>query len=138
MKAKPMFEIMSEVITEEWSHCKGIVHHHFSFEEAGAEAGAFLAIHMTWGGHDAHAAAARRAAREMEAALRPFGARPHWGKLFHAGHTHGAGEADLASISEMYGERLTRFKALCVRHDPTGKLRQAEWVRRVLGPFHGG
>ena len=104
----------------------------------GAEPGAFLAIHMTWGGHDGHAEAARRAAREMEAALRPYGARPHWGKLFLARHEHGAAETDLASIGELYGERLRRFKALCVEHDPGGKLRQAEWVRRVLGAFPSG
>ena len=41
------------------------------------------------------------------------------------------------SIGALYaaGGRLERFKALCREHDPDGKFRRAEWVRRVLGPF---
>ena len=99
--------------------------------------GAFMAVHMTWGGADQHAAAVAAASRELEAALRPFGARPHWGKVFSAGHAHGAADADLGSIGELYapGRRLERFKALCAAHDPGGKFRRAEWVRRVLGEF---
>jgi len=103
--------------------------------------GAFMAIHMTFGAHDQHARGAAAAARELEAALRPYGARPHWGKLFHARHEHAStadsGTADVASIGEMYapGDRLGRFKALCAEHDPDGKFRRSEWVRRVLGPF---
>ena len=91
---------------------------------------------MTWGGHDQHGEAAAAASRQLEAALRPFGARPHWGKLFGATF-ESAASADLASISELYapGRRLERFKALCAEHDPSGKLRRAPWVRRVLGPF---
>lgn len=105
-------------------------------EAAGGPA-AFMALHMTFGAHDQYADGAAQAARELEAALRPYGARPHWGKLFHARHESAADTADLASIGELYapGNRLERFKALCAEHDPDGKFRRSEWVRRVLGPF---
>ena len=49
----------------------------------------------------------------LEEALAPFGARPHWGKLFHAGAGH------LASLYE----RLPEFIALAERLDPDHKFR---------------
>ena len=103
--------------------------------DPGADAGGFMCVHITWGCDELYGEGARRASRELEATLRPFDARPHWGKIFHAEHTHDA--ADIASIGELYshGGRMARFKALCAEHDPTGKFRSSPWVRRVLGPF---
>jgi alditol oxidase len=79
-----------------------------------------VAIHFTWA---PEADAVRRALVEVERALAPFGARPHWGKLFLAG----AGE-----IGPLY-ERLGDFRALLDRYDPRGAFRN-DWLRaRVLG-----
>ncbi|MET1087902.1 MAG: D-arabinono-1,4-lactone oxidase [Arthrobacter sp.] len=50
---------------------------------------------------------------ELEDALRPFGARPHWGKLFSpAGH-------DWESLYP----RFAAFRSLASSHDPEGKFR---------------
>jgi xylitol oxidase len=63
-----------------------------------------------------------REAARMEEALAPFGAQPHWGKL-----TTIKGDA----IEQLYGGRLTQFRALCSELDPTGKFRN-EWVDEHL------
>ncbi len=79
------------------------------------------ALHFTW---SPEPAAVRRALAEVERVLAPFGARPHWGKLFLAG----AGE--IAALYERHGD----FVALLDRIDPRGEFRNA-WLRRhVLGP----
>ncbi|MDP3314679.1 MAG: FAD-binding protein [Devosia sp.] len=64
-----------------------------------------------------------KALKVIEAALAPFGPRPHWGKLFvmpaaevRAGHP-----------------RLADFRALATRHDPTGKFRNAFLDEFVFG-----
>jgi len=51
----------------------------------------------------------------IESALAPFGARPHWGKLF---------VMDAATLAQRY-ERLPAFAALARRLDPTGKFSNA-------------
>jgi xylitol oxidase len=80
-----------------------------------------LAIHFTW---QPDRAAVERALVEVEAALAPFGARPHWGKVFLA---------DAAAIAPLY-ERLAGFTGLVDRLDPRGAFRNA-WLRtRLLGP----
>jgi alditol oxidase len=80
-----------------------------------------VAIHFTW---DPEPAAVRRALAEVERALAPFEARPHWGKLFLAG----AGE--IAPLYERHGD----FVALLDRLDPRGAFRN-DWLRRhVVGP----
>jgi xylitol oxidase len=79
-----------------------------------------LSVHFTW--HQDWPAV-RRALVEVEAALAPFGARPHWGKLFLAG------AADLAPRYERLGD----FTALAGRLDPRGVFVN-DWLRRhVLG-----
>ena len=95
-----------------------------------------MCIHFTFGCEEAHGDGVQSAVRELEVLLRPFHAKPHWGKIFHAHHKEPNGSA-VASISELYSSdgRLDRFKALCAQHDPDGKFRQSPWVRRVLGPF---
>jgi alditol oxidase len=77
-----------------------------------------LAIHFTWVRDEA---AVRGVLPELEAALEPFGARPHWGKLF---------VADASSIGPHY-ERRSDFLRLIERLDPRGAFRNA-WFERVL------
>jgi alditol oxidase len=79
-----------------------------------------VAIHFTWA---PEADAVRRALVEVERALAPFEARPHWGKLFLAG----AGE-----IGPLY-ERLGDFRALLDRFDARGAFRNDWLTEHVLG-----
>src|ERR687886_170826 len=79
-----------------------------------------VGIHFTWKPE-------REAVEEMivqlESALTPFGARPHWGKLF---------DADAAAIAPLY-ERMPDFTGLVERLDPRGAFRNS-WLRtHVLG-----
>ena len=60
----------------------------------------------------------------LEAALAPYGARPHWGKTF---------SAEAAEVAPLY-ERLPDFRALRDRLDPRGAFVNAWLERRVLGP----
>jgi xylitol oxidase len=79
-----------------------------------------VAIHFTW---KPEQAAVEKALVRVEAALAPFEARPHWGKLFHA---------NAAAIAGLY-ERHSDFVGLVARLDPRGAFRNA-WLRdRVLG-----
>jgi xylitol oxidase len=79
-----------------------------------------VAIHFTW----------RQQPREvaellvpLENALAPFGARPHWGKVF---------AADAAALAPRY-ERFADFVRLAQRLDPRGAFRN-DWLRtHVLG-----
>jgi xylitol oxidase len=77
-------------------------------------------IHFTWRRDQA---AVERALVDVEAALAPLAARPHWGKLFLA---------DASAIAPLY-ERLPDFARLAERLDPRGAFRN-EWLEdRVLG-----
>jgi xylitol oxidase len=60
----------------------------------------------------------------IEEALAPFGARPHWGKLFHATHT---------TIGPLY-ERTNDFRNLVERLDPRGAFRNA-WLNTHVFPL---
>jgi xylitol oxidase len=80
-----------------------------------------LAVHFTW---LPDLAAVEAVLVEIEAALDPFEARPHWGKVFLA---------DAAVVAQRY-PRLPDFAALAGRLDPRGVFTNA-WLRRhVLGP----
>ena len=59
----------------------------------------------------------------IEAALAPFDARPHWGKLFIA----------TARELEPRYERLPDFRRLAERLDPRGAFRNAFLDRHVFG-----
>ena len=76
------------------------------------------AIHFTWA-PDADPVLPVLA--EVEAALGPYDARPHWGKLFLA-------TAD--TIAPLY-ERLPDFLRLAERLDPRGAFRN-EWFEQRL------
>ena len=60
---------------------------------------------------------------QLEAALVPFEARPHWGKLFNA---------DASAIAPLY-ERMPDFVSLVERLDPRGAFRNSWLKARVLG-----
>ncbi|MFD2091095.1 D-arabinono-1,4-lactone oxidase [Blastococcus deserti] len=79
-----------------------------------------VALHFTW-------APAQDAVEELlvalEAALSPFAARPHWGKVF---------TADAAAIAGRY-ERQPEFVRLAERMDPRGAFRNPWLEARVLG-----
>ncbi len=79
-----------------------------------------VAIYFTWK-REPDAVAAITA--EIEAMLLPLGARPHWGKLMHAG----AGQ-----IGRLY-DRLADFRALADRFDPAGKFRNEFLLEHVFG-----
>ncbi|MDP9882888.1 xylitol oxidase [Sinomonas atrocyanea] len=59
---------------------------------------------------------------ELEAALAPFGARPHWGKLF---------AVPPATIAALY-PRFEDFRRLVAERDPAGVFRNA-YLDRILG-----
>jgi xylitol oxidase len=79
------------------------------------------AIHFTWRREQE---AVKRVLAELERTLEPFGARPHWGKLFLA---------QARTIGPLY-ERLPDFRALCERLDPRGAFRNP-WLERHV--FYG-
>jgi xylitol oxidase len=79
-----------------------------------------VGLHFTW---RPEREAVERALLEIEAALIPLQARPHWGKLFLAG---------AETISQLY-ERLPDFAALARRLDARGAFRNDWLERHVLG-----
>jgi xylitol oxidase len=79
-----------------------------------------IAFHFTWT-PDLDAVGAVLV--DVEAALAPFGARPHWGKLFLA---------DATAIALLY-PRLPDFARLVMRLDPRGAFRNAWLDTHVLG-----
>jgi alditol oxidase len=78
------------------------------------------AVHFTW---KREQTSVERAVAEVERVLEPFGARPHWGKLFLA---------EAAAIAPLY-ERLSDFRQLCERFDPRRAFRNRWLERHVLG-----
>jgi xylitol oxidase len=79
-----------------------------------------VAIHFTW---KPEQNAVERVLTEVEAALAPFEARPHWGKVF---------VADAAAIAPLY-ERLSDFTGVVDRLDPRGAFRNGWLNTRVFG-----
>jgi xylitol oxidase len=79
-----------------------------------------VAIHFTW---KREPEAVQQMVAQIEDALTPFEARPHWGKVFHA---------DAAAIAPLY-KRHADFVRLLERLDPCGAFRNAWLKARVLG-----
>ena len=77
-----------------------------------------VCLHFTWTDNDADVA---RAMPIVEAALRPFAPRPHWGKM------HTIAPADVAAQYPRMGD----FRALCKKYDPEGKFRN-EYLDRYV------
>ncbi|MGY1836618.1 D-arabinono-1,4-lactone oxidase [Blastococcus sp. SYSU DS0510] len=86
-----------------------------------AYGGDVLALHFTWLPEEARV---RALLPEIEAALRPYGARPHWGKVF----TTGAEE-----LAALY-PRMPGFRALVRRLDPRGAFRN-DYLDRTVDAF---
>ena len=79
-----------------------------------------VAIHFTW---KREPEAVQKMVVQIENALTPFKARPHWGKVFHT---------DVATIAALY-TRHADFVRLVGRLDPRGAFRNL-WLRTyVLG-----
>ena len=79
-----------------------------------------VGIHFTW---KREPDAVQQMVAQIEDALTPFEARPHWGKIFHA---------DAAAIALLY-KRHSDFVRLVERLDPRGAFRNAWLKARVLG-----
>ncbi len=79
-----------------------------------------VGIHFTW---KREPDAVQEMVAQIEEALTPFEARPHWGKVFHA---------DAAAIAPLY-KRHSDFVRLVERLDPRGAFRNAWLKARVLG-----
>jgi xylitol oxidase len=80
-----------------------------------------MALHFTWRPDEA---AVRAVLPAIEDALRPFGARPHWGKIFLTG-------AD--ELERLY-PRMADFRALVRRYDPRGAFRN-DYLDRTVAAF---
>jgi alditol oxidase len=78
-----------------------------------------LAIHFTWKPDEP---AVRQLLPTIEAALKPFGVRPHWGKIF---------EIDPTYLHSQYPQ-LEQFRALAAEFDPTGKFRNKYLERNIF------
>ncbi|AWB85607.1 D-arabinono-1,4-lactone oxidase [Mycetocola zhujimingii] len=78
-----------------------------------------VGLHFTWLRKQAEVEALLP---ELEAALAPFDARPHWGKVF---------TADGAAIERLY-PRIDDFRALAARFDPEGVFVNEFLAERVL------
>jgi alditol oxidase len=76
-----------------------------------------IGIHFTWRAMGDEVAAMLP---RIEERLAPFGARPHWGKLFARRH-----------FDDLY-ERLPEFRGLAARLDPNGKFRN-RYLEALLG-----
>jgi alditol oxidase len=81
---------------------------------------ATVGLHFTW---MREPEAVARVLVDLEAALAPFLARPHWGKVFLA---------DAAALAPLY-ERRDDFAALAERLDARGAFRNAWLATHVLG-----
>jgi alditol oxidase len=79
-----------------------------------------VAIHFTW---KREPDAVQQMVAQIEEALTPFEARPHWGKVFHA---------DAAAIAPRY-KRHGDFVRLLERLDPRGAFGNAWLKGRLLG-----
>lgn len=80
---------------------------------------ACVGIHFTWKKDWENV---RRLLPEIESALAPFGARPHWGKLFTT-----PGER----LTSLY-EKLPDFRSLARSYDPEGKFRNGFLDRTIF------
>ncbi len=79
-----------------------------------------VAIHFTW---KPNGQAVEALLPRIEAQLAPFGARPHWGKLF---------AMNAAELQSLY-PKLPDFQRLLRAFDPIGKFHNAYLERYILG-----
>lgn len=81
---------------------------------------ATVALHFTW---KQQWPEVRALLPEIEAALAPFGARPHWGKLFTMAPAH---------IGTLF-QKLPDFRRLLASYDPDGKFRNTFIDEYIFG-----
>ncbi|MBG6183890.1 xylitol oxidase [Arthrobacter sp. CAN_A214] len=81
---------------------------------------ASIGLHLTW---KPEQAAVEALLPELEAALAPLSARPHWGKLF---------AAEVEALEPLY-PRFSDFRELAERMDPEHKFRNDFLERKVFG-----
>ncbi len=79
-----------------------------------------VTIHFTW---KQETEAVLKLLPQIEKALAPFNARPHWGKVFTME----------PKVLEARYEKLHDFKKLVAEYDPNGKFRNAFLERNVYG-----
>ncbi len=79
-----------------------------------------LAIHFTWKPDEP---AVRQLLPTIEAALKPYGVRPHWAKIF---------EIEPAYLRAQYPQ-MDQFRALANAFDPNGKFRNKYLERNIFG-----
>ncbi|WP_407543187.1 FAD-binding protein (plasmid) [Deinococcus radiomollis] len=79
-----------------------------------------VAVHFTWRPDEP---AVRSILHEVEAVLAPFGARPHWGKVFET----------TPEQLEVLVPRLSDFRQLTCAFDPIGKFRNNFLNRLIFG-----
>jgi len=77
-----------------------------------------VTIHFTW---KQETEAVLQLLPQIEAALSPFNARPHWGKVFTMD----------PKVLESHYEKLPDFKKLVAEYDPQGKFRNAFLERNI-------
>lgn len=70
-----------------------------------------VGFHFTW--RRSQQEVLSRCLPDIERVLKPFGARPHWGKLF---------VTTRRGLEELYGPALRRFRRLAREMDPEGKF----------------
>jgi xylitol oxidase len=81
---------------------------------------ASMAIHFTW---KPEWPEVKNVLPLIEAKLAPFGARPHWAKLF---------TMDPAHLRAQY-PKMAEFQSLAKHYDPQGKLRNAFLDTNIYG-----
>ena len=79
-----------------------------------------IGLHFTW---KKEADAVDAVTKELEAALIPLGAKPHWGKLIHA---------EAATLAPLY-PRMADFRSRARGRDLEGKFRNAYLEKHVFG-----
>jgi len=79
-----------------------------------------LTIHFTW---KPEWPAVKQVVPLIEEQLAPFGARPHWAKLF---------TMDVSRFERLY-EKLPDYKRLVNEYDPHGKFRNEYLSRNIFG-----
>lgn len=84
-----------------------------------------VGIHFTWKQEDAVLAHLPL----IDAALAPFDARPHWGKVYALGEG-GVGMTDARSFDSLY-PKLPQFRQLADALDPQGKFR-GDYLQRTV------
>ncbi len=80
-----------------------------------------ISIHFTFGHHPTEV---MRCVLELEHALAPFDARPHWGKLFSNQYM------TKERVRYLYPQ-LRRFVELACSVDPEGKFRNP-WIEQLI------